>query len=138
MRTKILVIAVAALGLMLTTALGADITGKWEGTMDMMGQSMTLGFIFKAAGSELTGTSIGPQGNETPISEGKIDGDNISFVVKVTGQMEMTINYKGKISGEEIKLTMQMDMGGGPGGGGPGGGGPGGGGPPELVLKRVN
>ena len=68
--------------------------------------------------------------------------------------MEMTINYEGKIVGEEIKLTMQMDMGGmgGPpgGGGGPeggmggppaGGGGPpaggGMGGPMELILKRV-
>ena len=138
MKTKYLAMTVVILSAMLATAWGADITGKWEGEMDMMGQSMTLGFIFKAAGSELTGTSIGPQGGETPISEGKIDGDDISFVVKVTGQMEMTINYKGKISGEEIKLTMQMDMGGGPGGGGPGGGGPGGEGPPELVLKRVN
>ncbi len=155
MRTKILITAVVVLGAMLTTAWGADITGKWKGSMDMMGQSMELGFTFKAAGSTLTGTSAGPQGEEYPISEGKIEGDNISFVVKVTGQMEMKINYKGKISGEEIKLTMQFDMAGmgGPGGGGPGGGGPGGGGPgmggpgggpgggmpgpPELVLKRV-
>jgi hypothetical protein len=134
MKTKYLAMAVVILSAMLATAWGADITGKWEGEMDMMGQSMTLGFIFKVAGSELTGTSIGPQGNETPISEGKINGDDISFVVKVTGQMEMTINYKGKISGEEIKLTMQMDMGGM--GGPPGGEGMGG--PPELVLKRVD
>jgi hypothetical protein len=104
--------------------------------MDMMGQSMELGFIFKVDGSTLTGTSIGPQGNETPISDGKIEGDDISFAVKITGQMEMTINYKGKVSGDEIKLTMEMDM----GGGGPGGGGPGGGmgGPMELVLKRAD
>ncbi len=135
---------------MLATAWGADITGKWKGSMDMMGQAMELGFTFKAAGSTLTGTSVGPQGEEYPISDGKIEGDNISFVVKVTGQMEMKINYKGKVSGDEIKLTMQFDMagmggpggggpGGGPGAGGPGGGGPGGEmpGPPELVLKRV-
>jgi hypothetical protein len=152
MKIKILLTAVVVLGAMLATAWGADITGKWKGSMDMMGQAMDLGFTFKAAGSTLTGTSVGPQGEEYPISDGKIDGDNISFVVKVTGQMEMKINYKGKISGEEIKLTMQFDMAGmgggpgagGPGAGGPGAGGPGGGGPgggmpspPELVLKRV-
>lgn len=146
MRNKILITVVVVMGAMLATAWGADITGKWKGSMDMMGQSMELGFTFNAAGSTLTGTSIGPQGEEYPISDGKIDGDNISFVVKVTGQMEMKINYKGKISGDEIRLTMQFDMpgmggpgGGGPGGGGPGAGGPGGGmpGPPELVLKRV-
>ena len=142
MRTKILVMAVVVLSFMLSTAWGADITGKWKGTMDMMGQSMELGFTFKVNGSELTGTSTGPQGEEYAISEGKISGDDLSFVVLVTGQMEMKINYKGKIVGEDIKLTMQMDMGGmggPPGGGGPGGGGPGGGmgGPPEITLTRV-
>jgi hypothetical protein len=134
MRTKILVMAVVVLSFMLATAWGADITGKWKGSMDMMGQSMELGFIFKVDGSTLTGTSIGPQGNETPISDGKIEGDDLSFAVKITGQMEMTINYKGKIVGDEIKLTMEMDMGGGAGGG-PGGGM---GGPMELTLKRAD
>ena len=140
MKTKIQVLIIAAVtSVMLSTAWGADINGTWKGAMDMMGQSMELGFTFKADGAELTGTSIGPQGEEYPISEGKIEGDNISFVVKVTGQMEMKINYKGKIVGEEIKLTMEMDMGGGPGGpGGPGGGGGGGGMEmPELILKKV-
>jgi hypothetical protein len=134
MRTKFLVMAVVVLSFMLATAWGADITGKWKGSMDMMGQSMELGFIFKVDGSTLTGTSIGPQGNETPISDGKIEGDDLSFAVKITGQMEMTINYKGKIVGDEIKLTMEMDMGGGAGGG-PGGGM---GGPMELTLKRAD
>jgi hypothetical protein len=151
MRTKIPVMVVAVILVLLATAWSADINGTWKGSMDMMGQSMELSFTFKVDGAELTGTSIGPQGNEYPISEGKITGDDISFVVEVTGQMEMKINYKGKIVGDEIKLTMQMDMGGmgggppgggmgGPpaGGGGPGGG-PGGGmgAPPELVLKKV-
>ena len=147
MRNKILLTTVVVLGAMLATAWGADITGKWKGSMDMMGQAMELGFTFKADGATLTGTSIGPQGEEYPISDGKIEGDNISFVVKVTGQMEMTIKYKGKVAGEEIKLTMQFDMpgmggpppgDGGPGGGGTGGPPPGGGfAPPELVLKRA-
>ena len=139
MRIKFTVMAVVVLSFMLATAWGADITGKWKGEMDMMGQAMELGFNFKADGSALTGTSLGPQGQEYPISDGKIDGDDISFVVQVTGQMEMKINYKGKVVGEEIKLTMEMDMGGmggGPGGGA--GGGPGGGMEmPELTLKRV-
>jgi len=140
MRIKITVMTVVVLSVMLATALGADITGKWKGSMDMMGQAMELGFNFKVNGSELTGTSIGAQGEEYPISEGKIDGDNISFVVQVTGQMEMKINYKGKVVGEEIKLTMAMDMGGmgGPPGGGEGGGPGGGMQMPELVLKRAD
>lgn len=146
MRAKILVVFIAVLGVMLAPAWGADITGTWKGSMDGMGQSMEFSFTFKADGNALTGTMKGPGGNESPISNGKIDGDKVSFTVKTTGKMEMTINYKGTVSGDEMDLTMEVDMsgmgappGGGPGGGGPGGGGPGGGmgGPPPLKLKKV-
>ena len=101
-----------------------SIDGKWEGTMEMMGQSMKLGYDFNADGNILTGTNTGPQGNKTEITNGKIDGNNISFDVPVdTGQMKMTINYTGVLMGDELELTMKMDMGeGGPGGGAPGGG----------------
>jgi len=132
--------SVLVLSIMLATAWAADITGKWKGSMDTGGQAMDLGFNFKADGSTLTGTSIGPQGEEYPISDGTIQGDDIAFVVKVTGQMEMTIKYKGKIAGDQIKLNMQFDMpgmGGGEGGG-PGGGPGGGMQMPELVLSRAD
>ena len=134
MRIKLLVLVVLTLSIVLATAWAADITGTYKGTMDMMGQSMELGFNFKADGNTLTGTSIGPQGEETPISDGKIDGDKISFTVKITGQMEMTIKYNGTVAGDTITLKMSMEgMGGGPGGGGGGGGME----MPDLVVKKV-
>jgi hypothetical protein len=137
MRIKISVMTVLALSILLATAWAADITGTWKGSMDMMGQSMELSFTFKANGNTFTGTTVGPQGQESPISDGKIDGDKISFVVKTTGKMEMTIKYNGTLKSDEMTLKMSFDMpamGGGPGGG------PGGGGMPEmpdLVLKKV-
>jgi len=133
MRTKILVMTVLALSVLLATVWAAeDISGTWKGSMDMMGQSMELSFTFKADGDKFTGTTVGPQGQESPVSDGKIDGDKISFVVKVTGQMEMTIKYNGTLKGDEMTLKMSFDMpdmGGGPGGGGM---------PemPDLVLKK--
>jgi len=126
---------------MLATAWGADINGTWKGTMDMMGQPMELSFTFKGDAKAFTGTTE-TMGQESPVSDGKIDGDKVSFVVKTTGKMAMTIKYNGTIKGDEMTLKMSFDMpamGGGPGGGGPGGG-PGGGGPPEmppLVLKKA-
>jgi len=90
-------------------AFGADVDGKW--TSDMMG--MTINFTFKADGSTLTGTT-GPEGMgpETAISEGKIDGKNISFVVNVDfGGQEMKMTYKGTVEANEIKLDMDMGMG---------------------------
>lgn len=146
MKTKIQLLVVAVVvGVMASTAWAADINGKWKGSIDFMGQAAEVGFTFKANGSELTGTHTGPQGNTYPISEGKIEGDKITFVVNVTGQMAVKISYEGKIVGEEVKLTYKMDMGGmgGPPGGGagapPGGGPPGGGmgGPRELTLTKV-
>ena len=156
MRIKILVLTVFALSVMLSSALGADIAGTWKGTREMMGQSMDVSFTFvpdKSDATKFTGTSPGRQGGENKITEGKIDGNNVSFTVVMEGGMMpgMKIKYKGAVTGEEMKLTMEMDMsgvdfsamGGGPGGGGmggppPGGGGPGGGMPPmELTVKKV-
>jgi hypothetical protein len=40
------------------------------------------------------------------MTDGEIDGDNLSFSVKLNGQNgEFIINYKGKVSGSETKLT---------------------------------
>jgi len=138
MRIKILIMVVAIVGLMLATAYGADISGTWKGEYPGRdGQVMEITSTFMVDGSELTGSmsSSGPTGGETPISEGKIDGDNISFAVKIDSNgNEMKITFNGKIAGEELKLTMGFEggMGGGPGGGG------GMGDLPELVLQKVN
>jgi hypothetical protein len=131
MKVKILAVVVV-LGMMTAAAMAADISGKW--TMEMAGMGdgapMKIVYNFKVDGKNLTGTT-GPEGQETAFSEGKIDGDNISFTVAF-GEMKMKM--KGKVAGDQITLTMEMD--GGPGGG-PGGGGPGGGGMPPMVLKRA-
>ena len=45
-----------------------------------------------------------------PISDGKIDGDDISFtqVMEFNGN-QMKLLYKGKVSGDEIKFTRQRE-----------------------------
>jgi hypothetical protein len=151
MKFKILAIAVMVLGMIAAAAYAADITGKWVMEMPGMGggDPMKINYTFKVDGANLTGSTTGMQGDVIPISEGKINGNDISFVVKMDMMgTEMKMKYKGKVAGDEITLTMEMEGGmGGPGGGGPGGGpgaGPGGGGPggpgggmPPMVLKRV-
>ena len=46
-----------ALGFMLMAgfAYGADIGGKWAGTMDVMGQQIEVNYTFKVDGDVLTG-----------------------------------------------------------------------------------
>jgi hypothetical protein len=133
MRLKILAIAVTVLGIMVVTALAADVDGTWVSEFQGRGgETMKSTYTFKAEGSTLTGTMSGPMGGENAITDGTIKGDEISFAVKMDfGGNAMTMKYKGKVAGDEIKLTMEMEGGmGGPGGGGPGGK------PMEFTLKR--
>ncbi len=87
------------------TASAADVTGKWKANVDTPNGRIEITFDLKADADKLTGT-VGSTMGEQPISEGKIAGDNLSFSVKFNGQNgEFIINYKGKVSGSEMKLT---------------------------------
>ncbi len=92
------------------SASAADIAGTWKGSMQGgPGGDMEFTFVFKVAGTALTGTVSNPMGGEpNAISEGKIEGDALSFVLNVEfGGNAMKINYKGKVvSDKELKLTM--------------------------------
>jgi hypothetical protein len=94
-------------------AMAADVTGKWvyEQAGRGGGNPTQVTLNLKASGSTLTGTVVRPgRGGdpmESQITEGKIDGNNISF--KITMQMggnSMTTEYSGTVSGNEMKLKV--------------------------------
>ena len=79
---KTLAILFAVMGLMLTAAnaRAADVTGAWTGESAMPdGSSFQLTFTFKQDGAALNGTIEGPQGDAIAITDGKVDGNKISF-----------------------------------------------------------
>lgn len=104
-RTVVLAISLVFAGL---TALAAvsDVTGKWVAQVPGRdGQTRETTFNFKVEGDKLTGTMSGMQG-DTPISDGVVKGDEISFNVKLNFQgNEVVLVYKGKVMGDEIKMT---------------------------------
>lgn len=81
-------------------AAAADVDGRWQGSLSGPNGDMTLTFNFKAQGTTLTGSVESPNG-DIPISDGKIDGNKISFKV-VFGQG--TIDHEGTVSGDTIQL----------------------------------
>jgi hypothetical protein len=87
----------------------ADIAGKWTAEFDSQVGLQKYVFEFKVDGSTLSGTAVSNiDGAEatTPITEGKIDGDKISFVENLNYQgMELRIVYEGTVSGDEIQLA---------------------------------
>jgi hypothetical protein len=123
MNIRKVVMALALMSIVTAVVMAADITGKWKTEMPGRdGTPMVTTYTFKVEGDKLTGTISGRQG-DTPITDGKISGDDISFAVVRTMQgQERKMEYKGKVSGDEIKLSVQFgpDM------------------PPrEMVAKRV-
>ncbi len=106
----------------------ADATGKWTAEMQGRGgNTMTVNMNLKADGDKLTGTVSGRNG-DTDITDGKVDGDNISFkVVREFNGNQITQVYKGKVNGDTIHFSMTME-----------GGNMGGGQPREFDAKRAS
>jgi hypothetical protein len=90
-------------------ALAADITGKWTAEVPgRQGNAQETTFTFKQDGSALTGSMTGGRGGDVNISDGKVEGDTVSF--KVTRERQgqaMTQSYTGKVSGSEIKFKRE-------------------------------
>jgi len=98
--------------LMVTSALAADVAGKWTAQMPgRQGNTQEVTFNFKVDGNTLTGSVTTPRG-DMEFKDGKIDGDNISFNQTFDrGGNTMTITYKGKVNGDTIEFTRQMQGG---------------------------
>jgi hypothetical protein len=109
MKTRNIILVLAMMGIMGMVAMAASIDGKWKSEAPGRdGTPMTTTYTFKADGDKLTGTVTG-RGGETAITEGKVNGDEISFVVvRNFGGEERKMQYKGKVSGDELKISVQF------------------------------
>jgi len=88
-------------------ASAADITGNWKSDLETPQGTVQVSYSFKQAGETLTGTWQAAKSPTVEISEGKVTGDKVSFVVKIGAAGGMTFAHEGKINGDEIQLTMK-------------------------------
>jgi hypothetical protein len=92
-----------------------ELTGTWKSSMtNQNDQIRETTFKLKAEGEKVTGTISG-RNNDTPIEEGTIKGDEVSF--KVTREMngnKRVTKYTGKISGDTIKGKSESERDGQP------------------------
>src|SRR5271168_1178651 len=99
--------AIALAALTLWVSFAADIDGKWTGQVQGRNRSQTQVIMLKASGNTLTGSVQGGRGGPVDISNGAIDGDNVSFsVVREFGGNKITQEFKGTLAGGELKLTV--------------------------------
>ena len=118
---KRILFLVAAVLTITIVSRAADVTGKWTAQVaGRNGGTQEMTFQLKADGNTLTGTVAGGGGGggrrggggggaaaagPRQISDGKIDGDKVSFTVKVefNGQTR-TQTYTGTVEGDTLKL----------------------------------
>jgi hypothetical protein len=80
----------------------ADIAGTWVANVEANGISHTFTFVFEVQGDTFTGTVTPDSYQPQPISDGKIDGNKISFKA---GPPNDLAYITGTIEGENMKLT---------------------------------
>ncbi|AGA26813.1 hypothetical protein [Singulisphaera acidiphila] len=91
-------------------ALAADATGTWKWSVERNGQKIESTLKLKQEGTKLTGTLVGRNNTETEITDGKVDGDDVSF--KVTREFngnKIVQTYKGKLSDDSIKGKVEFE-----------------------------
>ena len=111
-RTSLVVAALVLFSLAGVCA--TDISGKWTSEFESGVGPQKYTFEFKVEDGKITGTAkadIGGTVMDSKITDGKIEGDKISFSESLDYQgMPLTIEYKGTVSKDEI--TVEHDVGG--------------------------
>ncbi len=85
-----------------------SVAGEWQATYNTPIGAMNCHYTFKVTGKVLTGNVVAEMGgnkSESEITEGKIDGDKITFVWVYNNDVQMSST--GKLAGDELKLTRQ-------------------------------
>lgn len=91
------------------TAAAADVTGTWKGTAETENGTIERTFVFKVDGTKLTGETTSSLFGKSTITDGKIEGDNLSFTISVKYEdNEIKLNYTGKVSGDTMKLHVEV------------------------------
>jgi len=108
---KFLVLASMLMLALCLPAIAADIDGKWTGTVQGPAGDTPVSFTFKSDAAKLTGSTPNPLGGpDVAITEGKIDGKNITFKVSLDfgAGMPFDFEYKGVVSPTDLKLTTEI------------------------------
>ena len=86
-----------------------DVTGKWTTKFMTQVGEQEYTYEFVAKGTTLTGTATGNLTGKAQISEGKVDGNKISFIENAMYMdMPLRFEYTGTVSSDELKLSRKL------------------------------
>ncbi len=90
----------------------ADLSGTWKSEFDSQIGRQKYTYTLKQEGDKLTGkthSEVSEQKRDAELSEGKVEGDKVSFVetLNFNGD-DIRVTYKGTIAENEMKLTREV------------------------------
>jgi hypothetical protein len=83
------------------------VDGNWNLTLTTPMGERNATLSLKSAGSTLTG-SQGAEGESTEIFDGSVNGDDVAWKVSITNPMPLTLDFTGKVSGDDISGEMGL------------------------------
>ena len=90
----------------------ADLSGTWKSEFDSQIGRQKYTYTLKQEGDKLTGkanSEVNGQKRETELSEGKVEGDKVSFVEMLNfNGNDIRITYKGTVANNEMKFTREV------------------------------
>jgi hypothetical protein len=110
-RSILLAMGLLAFGALALPAWSAeDVTGTWKGQItDPVSGKHDIVLRLKNAGGQIGGTLTGgpPRGDEQPISNFRLDGNQFSFEIEAQGPggEKVVLIYKGTLTGNHISGT---------------------------------
>ncbi len=110
------IIAVFAMSV---AAFGASVDGKWNMEQKAKDQTVTVTFDLKTDGGKVMGTMYKPgrKMKATPLQNGKIEGDKISFdtVARNKKKGDIKTHWEGTVTDSQISGRHKADQGKGKG-----------------------
>jgi hypothetical protein len=96
----------------LSIAFAADVQAHGNPEFDSQIGGRVYTYMLKQEGDKLTGkasSEINDQKRETPLTEGKVEGDKVSFVEMLNfNGNDIRIDYSGTVSTNEMKLIREV------------------------------
>lgn len=102
----------ATTGAITTTTAKIDVSGAWNMTVELPGQSVPVTLSLKQEGEKLSGNVQSGFFGTAQIRNGSVTGDSFSFDVTVAvGGQNMDVAFTGKVSGNQISGTATSQQG---------------------------
>jgi hypothetical protein len=90
----------------------ANAAGTWKWTLSVNDSPVEANAELKQEGERLTGTYKSSLAGESPIKQGKIEGDKVTFTVdRQIQDTTFTLKFEGKLKGDTIEGKIKMENG---------------------------